>query len=143
MMAALVLAASSLVVPPASADIPIDITTGLRIEQPTASPASLGGTAILSFRIVNESQVGLHLIGVSTPIAKKVTLLASTGGGEKTKLGSIAIPATETLDLTTTHLRYELSLLTRKLVIGDDFPVRFEFSNGSLTVRVHVHDVQK
>lgn len=123
----------------AAADTPVDVTTGLQIEMPTATPGSVGGQSVLSFRIKNENTQSLHLVSVATDVAKSARLVATLGNGEFTVLESIGIPGAETLDLTTSHLHYKISPLERALIPGEQFPVTFKFVEGLITVVFHVH----
>ena len=133
---ALALAISLVDASSAFADVSINATTGLRIEQPRATSGTIGSTSILSFKVVNENSVALHLVTVSTPVAKQAKLIAAVGNGKTVDLGSIAIPATETLDLTTTHLKYELSPLTKNLELGEEFPLKIIFSDEASRSRL-------
>lgn len=137
---ALGLLASIFVTSPASTDVPLELVTGMRIENPAATPGPAGGVSILRFRIVNEDSAREHLVGLSTPVAGAATLHAALGDDRYTTLGSIGVAGTETLDFATSHLRYEISPLARTLSVGDEFPVEFEFMKGRVVVLFHVHE---
>ena len=131
--------AVTLCLDPAAADTPVDLSGGIRIEAATATPAIIGGTSRIRFRIVNDSATTIHLLGISTAIAVNAELVAAIGSKRSAILESIVVPALETLDLSTSHLRFEISPLNRGLATGDEFPVNFVFVNGEVTVVVHVH----
>jgi len=109
------------------------------VEAATANPAPAGGQTIVRFKIVNDGPTGIHLIGITTPLARHARLRARVGTAEVVDIGSIGVEPEATLDLTTSHLWYELYPLERELVAGESFPVRFDFATGRLTVPVHVH----
>lgn len=124
----------------ASADEPRDLGGQVRVEGAVATPGVKGGRSQIRFRIVNESRSELHLVGISTPVAGFAELVARLGPRETTKLESIGVPADEVLDLTTSHLRYEIYPLRTELTAGDEFPITLNLVQWSVTVPVHVHD---
>ena len=88
------------------------------------------------------SRVGcvyMHLLGISTAVAEHAELIADVGNGKLVKLDSISIPADSTLDLTTSHLRYEIYPLRRDLRVGDEFQIDLDFVSWTTAARVHVH----
>lgn len=126
------------------ADEIVDLTNTVRVEAATATPAPAGGHTIVRFKIVNDGPTGIHLIGITTPLARQARLRARVGTAEVVDIGSIGVGPEATLDLTTSHLWYELYPLDRELVEGESFPVRFDFGIGQLSVPVHVHpELQK
>lgn len=121
------------------ADVPTEIGNRILVAAPTATPAGVGGRSIVRFRIVNEGQSKVVLLGMSTAVAPNAQLVASLGSSHSTVLDSIAIPAGEALDLTTSHIRLEIFPLRRSLVSGDMFPATLNFVDFSVTVSLHVH----
>ena len=127
---------------PAKADISsVELGNNIRLEALTAMPGPVGGVSQNKFRIVNESTANLVLMGISTPVADRANLVADLGAQKEAVRESSRIPPSENLDLTTSHLRYEIFPLKRSLEIGDRFPVKFSFVAGEITVLVHVHFV--
>lgn len=141
-MSSLLLIALALVSsPPAvQADIPLEVGSSIRVEAVTATPARQGDSSRIRFRIVNGSRAPFHVLGIDTPVAREVKLVARIGDVETTVLESIGAPAGETLDLTTSHLWYKIGPLTRDLRSGETFEMRVRFVGGQLTVPVHVHE---
>lgn len=127
---------------PAKADIPVELGNNIRLEALTATPGPIGGVSQIKFRIVNESTANLVLMGISTPVADRANLVASLGKQKEAVLESISVPASETLDLTTSYLQYKIFPLNRALESGDQIPVKFSFIAGEITVLVHVHFVR-
>jgi copper(I)-binding protein len=124
---------------PAAADVPAELAGDVRIEAAMATPGPEGGRSEVRFRIVNNSRVTLHLLGISTPLANTARLVARIGVEETATLQSIGVGSEEILDLTTSHLHYEISPLQRSLQTGETFPVTFNFVGWSDTIPAHVH----
>ncbi len=125
--------------PSAHADTPFETGEDIRIEAPTATVARQGEISRIHFRLVNGSSSRIHMIGLETALAREAQLVVRTGGGEYTTLGSYGVPAGETLDLTTSHLWYETGPVLRDSRKGESFPMTVKFTNGSLTIPVHVY----
>lgn len=123
----------------AVADVAAEFAEDIRIEAATVSPADVGGRATVRFRIVNGGDVGLHLLGVSTQLARNADLIADIGDGKTAKFDSIGIPAGQSLDLTTSHLRYEIYPLATELRMGAQISVVLRFVQGDVPISVHVH----
>lgn len=123
---------------PALADEPAELGD-IRIEAGTATPAEKGGRSRVRFRIINNSRTGLHLTGISTPVAKNAELVARVGSRETSVLQSIGILSEETLDLTTSHLHYVLHPLREALHSGDEFSITLHFTGWSRSTSIHVH----
>jgi copper(I)-binding protein len=115
----------------------------VRVEAATASPAAEGGRSRLRFRVVNDGASRLHLTGVRSDVAGQADLVARTGEATETLLASFPIPAGEELDLTTSHLRYELHPLRRDLVEDETFVALLDFGRWSVEVPVHVHEPKR
>lgn len=87
-----------------------------------------------------EGAVTLDRPGIDTPVAREARLVARIGDIETAVLESIGAPAGETLDLTTSHLWYEIGPVTRDMGTGETFEMSLRFVGGKLTVPVHVHE---
>lgn len=140
-MRSLLLIAVALIagLPAARADTPLDVGSNILIEAATAIPARQGEFSCIRFRIVNDSTAAFHIIGIDTPLAQEARLVAHIDQGEYRVLDSIGVAAGETLDLSTSHLWYEVGPIVRDLRAGETFDITLKFVEGQLTVPVHVH----
>ncbi|MEQ9642754.1 MAG: copper chaperone PCu(A)C, partial [Alphaproteobacteria bacterium] len=100
---------------------------------------AIGERSRVRFRVVNEGSVNMHLLGISTEVAEHAVLIADVGDGKLVQLESINIPADSTLDLTTSHLRYEIYPLNRTLRADDEFAINLDFVTWKTQAQVHVH----
>lgn len=123
------------------ADTPFEVGQNLRIEAATASATQKGEAARIRFSIINDSTATFHIVGIDVPVADRAQLVADVGEARKEVLDSIGVPAEEILDLTTSHLYFETSAVTRNLRQGETFDMTLEFVGGQLTIPVHVHDI--
>lgn len=121
------------------ADIPLELGNDIRIEAAVATPTKKGELSRLRFRIVNGSTAAIHVTGIDTPVAQGAKLVARIGETETTSLESIGVPAGEILDLTTSHLWYEIGPVMRDLRVGETFEMTLSFVGWQLVVPVHVH----
>jgi copper(I)-binding protein len=126
--------------PAAQSDTPFEAGSNIRVEGAAATVAREGETSRIRFRIVNDSPATFHVLGIDTSVARGARLVADIGKAERTALESIGVPPGETLDLTTSHLWYEIGLVTRDLHTGETFDIALRFVGGKLAVPVHVHD---
>lgn len=118
----------------------VDFDTDVTVEAATASPGRKGGSSRIRFRLVNEGSEALHVIGIETDLGERAQLVGRIGTVRTSVLDSIGAPAGETLDLTTSHLWFEIDPLARDLREGEVFDVRLNFVKGSISVPVHVHE---
>lgn len=125
---------------PAGADAVVDLDTDVTVEAATASPARKGESSRIRFRLVNEGSAALHITGIETDLAERTQLVGRIGAVRTAVLDSIGAPSGETLDLTTSHLWFEIDPLERDLREGETFDVRLNFVEGSISVPVHVHE---
>lgn len=125
--------------PPARADAPLEGGGEIRVEEATATPAEPSAYSSLRFRLVNDSTGTFHILGIETPLAPEARLVARIGNDAVTVLDSIGVPAGEELDLTTSHLRFEIGPLTRALSAGETVEITLLFVGGEFVVPVHVH----
>ena len=123
---------------PALADEPVDLGD-IRIEAATPPPGVKGGRSKLRFQIENNSRIDLHLIGISTSVAEKSELVARVGTKKTSVLQSIGVASDEILDLTTSHLHYEIYPLQQTIHSGDEFSMTLHFLGWSESTLVHVH----
>lgn len=79
------------------------------------------------------------LLGASAQIAENSRLVARIGAQDTTELQSISVPAGEVLDLTTSHLWYQLSPLRNALELGDEFALELNLVYTTVKITVHVH----
>ena len=121
------------------ADIPLELGNDIRVEAAIATPTKKGEFSRLRFRIVNGSTAAIHVTGIDTPVAQGAKLVARIGESETTSLDSIGVPAGEILDLTTSHLWYEIGPVMRDLRVGETFEMTLSFVGWQLAVPVHVH----
>lgn len=116
-----------------------DFGSGVNVEAVSATAAPVGGTSELRFRILNEGTQKLVFLGVTTPVAERANLVARTGSSRTSVLQSFSISPDDVFDLTTSHLRYELFPLKRRLAAGNEFPVTLNFVGFNIEVSAHVH----
>ncbi|MBN9529835.1 MAG: copper chaperone PCu(A)C [Alphaproteobacteria bacterium] len=128
---------------PALADIPVGLTSAIRIESPTVIATCKGAAASLGFIVANDSSTRLHLAGLSSNVAPNARLKARIGASDTADLGSINIPPESRLDLLTSHLRYEIAPLTREIRPGEIIEVQLDFVSFKAVVPVHVHEPPK
>ncbi len=118
---------------------PLSLGDQVQVETAYATSGPAGSSTEVRFRLVNESGTTVVLLGVSSRIAENSRLIARIGASDTTELQSISVPAGEVLDLTTSHLWYELSPLRNKLETGDVFDLELDLVNARVMTDVHVH----
>jgi copper(I)-binding protein len=123
----------------ALADTRRDIGGGARVENVRIDAVGAGEDARIRLLIVNESQMSLHLLRVSSVDAKGSKIDTEVGPGKRIALDMLTIPSNETLNLETFHQRLFLTGLKRKLEAGREIVIRFHFLEGSLNTVAHVH----
>lgn len=123
----------------AAADESLEAGGGVRIEDATATPAPRSAYSSLRFRLVNDSTATFHILGIESPLASNARLVARLGTEDATVLESIGVPPDEALDLTTSHLHYEVGPLERALAEGETVEMTLRFVGGELSFPVHVH----
>lgn len=123
----------------AGADEPSDLTEAIRIDRAVADASAAGGCTQARFRIANDSRRDVHLLGLTSEAAESTELKARTGPSSVTTIGSVSVPAGSVLDLTTSHLWYELCLLKRPLRPGDRLVATLDFVSWKVPVELHVH----
>lgn len=102
----------------------------LVIEGLSASAAPSGASSRLSMRIANAGYDDLHLLDVSSPVARSTTLTFHGGPGESARLDSIRLSAQELTDIGSNHLWIHLVGLRKALLAGDEVPFKLHFANG-------------
>lgn len=118
---------------------PLSLGNQIQVENAYATSGPAASSTEVRFRLVNESGTTVVLLGVSSRIAQKSRLVARIGAQATTELQSISVPAGEVLDLTTSHLWYELSPLRNELEAGDVFELELNLVNSRIMTDVHVH----
>jgi copper(I)-binding protein len=118
---------------------PLSLGNEIQVENAYATSGPVGGSTEVRFRLVNESGTTVVLLGVSSRIAENSRLIARIGASDTTELQSISVLAGEVLDLTTSHLWYELFPLRNKLETGDVFDLELDLVNARVMTDVHVH----
>ena len=122
-----------------SADEIFPLEGTLQIEEATATPAFKGTCTTVRVRIENSGPQAVSLLRVRSAAGPTSRIVARIGDIHTTELESIHIAADDVLDLTTSHLRFELCDLKVALEAGETFPASLVFSVGELPVRIHVH----
>jgi len=118
---------------------PLSLGNQIQVENAYVTSGPAASSTEVRFRLVNESGTTVVLLGVSSRIAQKSRLVARIGAQATTELQSISVPAGEVLDLTTSHLWYELSPLRNELEAGDVFELELNLVNSRIMTDVHVH----
>ena len=125
---------------PAVADEQAELMEAIDIDRATASPALAGTCTEVHFEITNRSDQSVHLLGLESAFASSVRLVARVDTDRTVTMESTTIPAEETLDLTTSHLSFELCGLKKPLRLGDVLEVTLDFVTWKQAVSIHVHD---
>lgn len=118
---------------------PLSLGNSVQVENAYATSGPAGKSTEVRFRLINDSGTSVVLLGISSRIAKNSRLVARIGDQATTELQSISVPAGEVLDLTTSHLWYELCPLESSLDAGDVFELELSFVNARIVAEVHVH----
>lgn len=118
---------------------PLSLGNKVQVENAYATSGPAGKSTEVRFRLINDSGASVVLLGVSSRIAKNSRLVARIEDQATTELQSISVPAGEVLDLTTSHLWYELCPLERNLDAGEVFELELSFVNARIVAEVHVH----
>ena len=106
-----------------------------------AVPPAGSASAKLLMTISNEGPEDVHLLYVSTPIAKGCSFVFETRPGSSRDLESIAIRADQTVRFDGGFLWIKLSGLYLELDEGDRIPVTLHFLGGNdITILVPVED---
>lgn len=124
---------------PTIADSRVETGSGVRVENVRVSAGDIGADAQIKFLIFNEMQTPLHLMGISSAVAKESRLEIEISSGKHVTTEVLTIPANETLNFETFHQRVFLSQLTRKLVPGQELAIKFHFLEGDVDTVAHVH----
>lgn len=89
-----------------------------------------GLTAILKFRIHNNTGSIIHLLRVETPVATSSKIMFNAGDGRQLQLDSLGVKPEQTLDFATSHMWVELIGLHEVLRSGMHIPLRLVFTAG-------------
>jgi len=121
------------------ADESFEPISGVTILSATTTPAAVGETSRLQFRLENFSSADLTLIGVRSELAESGAIMIADGDGGSTVAAQLLVKEEETLDFQTSHIWLELRDLKALLEDGDTMPFELIFRNGVLPGRAHVH----
>ena len=113
--------------------------TGLYIEDAVATPADVGETAIIGFRIDNFSARNVTLIRVSSSNAESSVIVMRGGGIGVHIANSLSIMQDESFDLRTSHMWVELRGLRTEIREGDLVPFELVFARGRVSAQAHAH----
>lgn len=119
--------------------LPRELGNEIQVESASAIVGEVGGFTKVGFRVVNDSGAPVVLLGVRSSIADNAKLVARIDTSDTTELESISVPTGEMLDLTTSHLWYELFPLSAKLEAGDVFELTVDLVDARFVIDVHVH----
>ncbi len=95
----------------------------ISIQHPWALPAEAGKSTRMYLLIRNEGHSTLVFTGVKTPVSPRSSIMSQSEPGVAQELGSLSVPAGESLNFATSHMWVALNGLRRNLQIGDHFPV--------------------
>jgi copper(I)-binding protein len=138
-LAFLVGLAIMLMAPVARADASPERFGDVTIIDAAVQSAPQGGNSEVRFRLVNESAESLTIIGVDSGLVSGSKILARTGHGQMVDLGSISVPAEETLNLHSSHLKIELTNVKRELQTDDVISLNLVLMRGTIPFKAHVH----
>lgn len=124
---------------PAHADEKLELKEWVGIERATAFPASVGACTEIRFEITNQSDQNIHLLGLEVGFASSARLIARIDANRTVTMDSITIPAWETLDLTTSHLVFEVCGINETLRLDEEFEITLNFVSWKRTVPIHIH----
>ena len=108
---------------------------GVTVLGATATPAAVGDTSRLQFRLENFSSADLTLVGVTSKMAGVGAIMITDGVGGRSVAAQLLIKEDETLDFETSHIWLELRDLREPLKGGDTMPFELIFRSGALPGR--------
>jgi len=139
--AALTVAATFGLLGPAAADPAPSHHGRITVENVWITPGRTGDQSMLRFRIINESEDPVHLLGVTTPIALDTRIIGRIGDHETATFESVSVRADTDLDLTSDHMWIELGPLTREVKSGETIPLELVFLRTRIRTEAHVHGI--
>lgn len=98
---------------------------------------------ILEFRITNQSNSNLTILGVRGPNNEKSEILVKTGETEYADLDSITLAAEESIDLSTSHISMKLSGFVEQVRVDRKIDLILILSNGEIPFEAHVKLMKK
>ncbi len=122
-----------------AADETFEPISGVTVLGATTTPAAVGDTSRLQFRLENFSSADLTLVGVTSKMAGGGAIMIADGVGGRAVAAQLLINQDETLDFETSHIWLELRDLKAPLKDGDTMPFELVFRSGALPGRAHVH----
>ena len=93
---------------PTLADESFEPISGVTVLSATATPAAVGESTRLQFRLENFSSSDMTLIGVKSEKAGAGAIVVSDGQGGRSDAPQLLIKEEETLDFETSHIWLEL-----------------------------------
>ncbi len=93
---------------------------------------------ILEFRITNQSNSKLTILGVRGPNNEKSKILVKTGEAEYADLGSITLAAEESIDLSTSHIFMKLTGFVEPVRIDRKIDLVLVLATGEIPFAAHV-----
>lgn len=124
---------------PTAGDETFEPMSSVTVLGATATPATVGETSRLQFRLENFSSADLTLVGVTSKMAEAGAIVIADGVGGRSVAAQLLINEDETLDFETSHIWLELRDLKEPLKDGDTMPFELVFRSGTLPGRAHVH----
>lgn len=124
---------------PTWADRRLEVDDDVRVEGATATAAGSNGISRLAFTLINDGGRRLHLSRIVSKVAQHARLMAQIGVGMTSEIGSVGVSPGEELDLSSSHMWYELSGLMRALTLDETFDVELDFVDFQISIPVHVH----
>ena len=122
------------------ADVTSEPLSGVTIEDATATPAGLGETSRVRFRLSNSGVDDIVLIGISSDLSNTGALMMNDPLIGDREINLLTVLREEELDLTTSHIRGELRTLSKPLVVGDFVAFDLIFRSGTVSAEADVHD---
>lgn len=95
-------------------------------------PVKGTSTAVLKFRIQNNTSSVIQLLGVDSPISRNSQIMFNAGDGRNLPLGSLGVKPEQTLEFASSHMWIELSGITQTLMPGMHVPLRLKFTDGKV-----------
>ena len=96
------------------------------------------GTAVLRFKITNQTLSNLTILGVNGPGNVKSQILVKVDDTKYVELGSISIASEESLDLTSSHMSIRLLELPDSFQKTGKIDLNIILSEGKLPFTAHI-----
>ncbi len=123
----------------AEADENTEPLDGAFIEEAVVTPAKIGGTAFLRFKVSNFGSSPIVLSSITSSASKEAVVIMTMPDGATHIAPRLMVREEETLDLASSHITIELRELRRKIVPGSTLNFSVNFNGYHLPSVVHVH----